>query len=136
MAIAARYAALAEGVDAAPGIMDTIRAEHERAVEIALSIRGGTKLLDDRPERAWRAIRAGLRILADVEALSPWFEAQFHRPFRVGVGVHVGDVVVGAVGAGDRRKVGALMRIRGLAHERCELGRDVGAVRQAPLLVA
>jgi phosphoenolpyruvate carboxylase len=30
--------------------MDTIRAEHERAVEIALSIRGGTKLLDDRPD--------------------------------------------------------------------------------------
>jgi len=64
--------------------------------------------LDDAPQRALRAIRAGLRILADAAALSPWFEAQFHRPFRVGVGVHVGDVVVGAVGAGDRRKVTAI----------------------------
>ncbi len=64
--------------------------------------------LDGRPHRAWRAVRAGLRILEAAAVLSPWFEAQFHRPFRVGVGVHVGDVVVGAVGAGDRRKVTAI----------------------------
>ncbi len=50
MAIAARYAALAAGVPNGGAIMDTIRAEHERAVEIALSIRGGTQLLDDRPD--------------------------------------------------------------------------------------
>ena len=64
--------------------------------------------LDDAPHPARRALRAGLRILADAQALSPWFEAQFHLPFRVGVGVHVGDVVVGAVGAGDRRRVTAI----------------------------
>lgn len=50
MAIAARYAGLAEDQTAARAIMDTIRAEHDRAVEIALSIRGGTTLLDDRPD--------------------------------------------------------------------------------------
>ena len=50
MAIAGRYAGLAKGVAGAAGIMATIRAEHDRAVEIALSIRGGTKLLDDRPD--------------------------------------------------------------------------------------
>lgn len=64
--------------------------------------------LDDAPGRALRAIRAGLGILDAAAALSPWFEAQFHRPFRVGVGVHVGEVVVGSVGAGDRRKVTAI----------------------------
>ena len=64
--------------------------------------------LDGAPERSLRAIRAGARILEDAATLSPWFEAQFHRPFRVGVGVHVGDVVVGSVGAGDRRKVTAI----------------------------
>ncbi|MCF8504736.1 MAG: phosphoenolpyruvate carboxylase [Caulobacter sp.] len=50
MSIAARYAGLAADVPNAGAIMDTIRAEHERAVEIALSIRGGTQLLDDRPD--------------------------------------------------------------------------------------
>lgn len=52
MAIAARYAGLAHDVAGAGAIMATIRAEHDRAVEIALSIRGGTRLLDDRPDLA------------------------------------------------------------------------------------
>ncbi|MFZ5670195.1 MAG: phosphoenolpyruvate carboxylase [Pseudomonadota bacterium] len=52
MAIAARYAALAKGVDRGAAIMDAIRREHDRAVETALSIRGGTRLLDDRPDLA------------------------------------------------------------------------------------
>ncbi|HRD29103.1 MAG TPA: phosphoenolpyruvate carboxylase, partial [Caulobacter sp.] len=50
MAIAARYAGLAEDQTAARTIMDTIRAEHDRAVEIAVAVRGGTRLLDDRPD--------------------------------------------------------------------------------------
>ena len=31
-------------------IMDAIRAEHEQAIDIALAIRGGSQLLDDRPD--------------------------------------------------------------------------------------
>jgi len=52
MAIAARYAKLAADVPGSQAIMDAIRREHDRAVEIALSIRGGTRLLDDRPDLA------------------------------------------------------------------------------------
>ncbi|MDP2260872.1 MAG: phosphoenolpyruvate carboxylase [Caulobacter sp.] len=52
MAIAARYAKLAAGVPGADAIMDTIRREHDRAIDLALSIRGGGKLLDDRPDLA------------------------------------------------------------------------------------
>ena len=52
MTIAARYAGLAKDVPGSEAIMDVIRAEHDRAVEIALAIRGGTKLLDDRPDLA------------------------------------------------------------------------------------
>ena len=50
MDIATRYAKLAADVPNAQAIMDTIRREHDRASEIALSIRGGRKLLDDRPD--------------------------------------------------------------------------------------
>ncbi len=82
--------------------------------------------LDDAPERAWRALRAGLNILGHAEALSPWFEAQFHRPFRVGVGVHVGDVVVGAVGAGDRKRVTAIGDPVNLAARVEAANRDAG----------
>jgi len=52
MAIAGRYARLAGDVAAAPAIMDAIRREHDRAVELALAIRGGARLLDDRPDLA------------------------------------------------------------------------------------
>ena len=52
MTIAARYAALAAEVPGAEAIMDTIRREHDKAIELALSIRGGGKLLDDRPDLA------------------------------------------------------------------------------------
>ncbi len=52
MDIAARYARLAGDVPNAEAIMDTIRREHDRASELALSIRGGHRLLDDRPDLA------------------------------------------------------------------------------------
>ena len=52
MTIAARYAGLAHDVPNAGAIMDTIRADHEQAVALALAIRGGTRLLDDRPDLA------------------------------------------------------------------------------------
>ena len=57
---------------------------------------------------ALRAVRAGLDMLAAVEQLNPYLTALYQRDVRIGIGVHVGDVVVGAVGAGDNRKVTAI----------------------------
>ncbi|MDP1736405.1 MAG: phosphoenolpyruvate carboxylase [Caulobacter sp.] len=52
MGIAARYARLAQAVPGSHEIMAAILSEHDRAVELALAIRGGTRLLDDRPDLA------------------------------------------------------------------------------------
>jgi phosphoenolpyruvate carboxylase len=52
MALAGRYAALCEDRASAAPIFDAIRREHDAAVDLALAIRGGTKLLDDRPDLA------------------------------------------------------------------------------------
>ncbi len=52
MAVAARYAALADDCPAAERIFEAIRAEHSLATELALAVRGGEALLDDRPELA------------------------------------------------------------------------------------
>ena len=52
MAIAARYAALASDRAAGERIFDAIRREREAAVELVLGARGGSELLDDRPELA------------------------------------------------------------------------------------
>ena len=50
MAIAAKYAALHPGGGQA--FFERIRAEHDRACDLVLAIRGGSKLLDNHPEMA------------------------------------------------------------------------------------
>jgi len=50
MGVAERYAALSPDGAAAERIFGRIREEHAGAVALALSIRGGTRLLDDRPD--------------------------------------------------------------------------------------
>ncbi|MGH2522266.1 MAG: adenylate/guanylate cyclase domain-containing protein [Anaerolineales bacterium] len=54
------------------------------------------------------AVRAGLEMLKAVEAMQPYFEAQFKTNFRIGIGLHYGEVVLGAVGTGERRRLTAV----------------------------
>jgi len=54
------------------------------------------------------AVRGGLDMLKAVEAMQPYFEAQFKINFRIGIGVHYGEVVLGAVGSGDNRRLTAI----------------------------
>lgn len=62
-----------------------------------------------RPESAVEdAVDAGLEIIAAVHAMRPYVEAQFQASLRAGVGIHYGDVVLGAVGAGERRRLTAI----------------------------
>lgn len=64
--------------------------------------------MDGAPDATARAVHAGLDLLDGARALSGYVEAQFHRPFRIGVGVHAGPVILGAVGAGERRRLTAI----------------------------
>jgi phosphoenolpyruvate carboxylase len=52
MAMAGRYAALCPDKALSARIFDEIRREHAAAAELALAIRGGSSLLDDRPDLA------------------------------------------------------------------------------------
>lgn len=52
MPMAERYAALCPDEGLRTRIFDVVRREHDAAVELALAIRGGTALLDDRPDLA------------------------------------------------------------------------------------
>lgn len=54
------------------------------------------------------AVHAGLDMLRSVEAMQAYWEAQFGRSLRVGIGLHFGDVVVGAVGRDDWRRITAI----------------------------
>ncbi len=60
--------------------------------------------LDDSAGATLDAVRAGLDMLQEVEAMQPYFEAQFKTNLRIGIGVHYGEAVLGAVGVGERRR--------------------------------
>ncbi len=64
--------------------------------------------LDEMPGATLRAVQAGVEMLTAVEAMQPYFEAQFKTNFRIGVGVHFGEVVLGVVGVGERRRLTAI----------------------------
>jgi adenylate cyclase len=64
--------------------------------------------LDHPAEATLNAVRAGLEMLTAVEAMQPYFEVQFKTNFRIGIGVHYGEVVLGTVGAGERRRLTAI----------------------------
>jgi adenylate cyclase len=51
------------------------------------------------------AVQAGLDMLAELEAMQPYFQALFRSRLSIGIGVHYGEVVLGAVGVGERRRL-------------------------------
>jgi adenylate cyclase len=57
---------------------------------------------DARPDHAEQAIRAAIELVRRVHDLKPQWEALGMPEFQVGVGVHTGPAVVGAVGSQNR----------------------------------
>jgi adenylate cyclase len=57
---------------------------------------------------AVQAVRAGLEMLEAMELLRPYLETIYCRSFQIGVGIHYGEVVVGAIGAQSLRRVTAI----------------------------
>jgi len=56
-----------------------------------------------------QAVLAGLDMLRSVKQdVQPYVKRLFQRPFRIGVGAHFGEVVVGMVGGGLQERVTAL----------------------------
>jgi len=56
-----------------------------------------------------QAVRTGLDMLHSVRRnIQPYVKRLFQRPFRIGVGAHFGEVVVGMVGGGLQERVTAL----------------------------
>lgn len=54
------------------------------------------------------AVHAALAMQEAVAEMRPYMQAQFHFELEIGIGIHVGDVVWGAVGVGERRRLTAI----------------------------
>ena len=54
---------------------------------------------------ARRAVAAARGMIAAVERLKPYFDVVYGRSFDIGIGIHYGEVIVGAVGAAGHRRV-------------------------------
>ncbi len=59
-------------------------------------------------EAALRAVKAGLEMIEAAEKLKPYFEALYNKSFRIGVGVHFGEAVIGACGSAQDRRITAI----------------------------
>lgn len=55
-----------------------------------------------------RAVTAGLEMLEAVEQLKAYLENIYAMNFRIGIGVHYGEVVLGSIGAKDARRMTAI----------------------------
>jgi adenylate cyclase len=64
--------------------------------------------VDGRPDPVFRAVRAGLEMLWEVESLNPYLQAMYRRKFNIRIGVHYGAVVVGTIGMADMEKMAVI----------------------------
>lgn len=64
--------------------------------------------VDDPADAPLRAVRAGLGMIEEVARLGPHFESLYEASFRIGVGIHFGEAIVGTVGATGRRRMTAI----------------------------
>jgi adenylate cyclase len=64
--------------------------------------------VDDPTDAPLRAVRAGLRMIEEVRVLRPHFESLYDASFRIGVGIHFGEAIVGTVGATGRQRMTAI----------------------------
>lgn len=83
--------------------------------------------VDGQPEPEMRAVRAGLGMLAANEALKPYLLASYGRAFDIGVGIHVGEAVVGPVGSSDRKTMTAIGDAVNFASRVESITKEVGA---------
>lgn len=59
---------------------------------------------DDQPNSTLNAVRAGLEMLEAQENFKPYLHATYHKTFEIGIGIHYGAAVLGALGYGDSQK--------------------------------
>ncbi|MFL6214675.1 MAG: adenylate/guanylate cyclase domain-containing protein [Blastocatellia bacterium] len=61
--------------------------------------------VDNTRDAARQAVGAALGMIAAVERLKPYVEMIYGKSFEIGIGIHYGEVIVGAIGAPGMKRV-------------------------------
>lgn len=64
--------------------------------------------VDDNTTAAFRAVKAGVEMLEAIKRLNPYLQSMYNRSFRMRIGAHYGEVVVGTIGIANTKKVAAI----------------------------
>jgi adenylate cyclase len=64
--------------------------------------------VDDGARPAWRAVKAGLDMLDQMQRLKAYLLTAYFKSFEIGIGIHYGDVVIGTIGVGTGKRVTAI----------------------------
>jgi adenylate cyclase len=64
--------------------------------------------LEDASVAAADAVRAGVEMLEELVVLNHHLDTLYHRPLKMGIGIHFGLVVLGAVGASHHKSITAI----------------------------
>jgi adenylate cyclase len=83
----------------------------------------------DEKDNAHRAILAGKDMIAALETMNVRWQAEGKSPFKIGVGLHLGEAIAGEIGSPDRTEFGVIgdtvnlaSRLEGLTKEfHCEV---------------
>ncbi len=81
---------------------------------------------EERGGIALQAVRAGVAMLEAMEQFKPYLRAVYGKSFEIGIGVHVGDVIVGSVGAARSQRLTAIGDAVNLASRIEEANKQVG----------
>lgn len=60
----------------------------------------------DNPNHAWDAVQTAVEAQKELDELNEKWQKRGVPPIRIGVGIHSGEVLVGIVGSGERKKFG------------------------------
>lgn len=83
--------------------------------------------IDRHPDPVYRAVKAGLDMLREVEALNPYLQAMYRRSFRVRIGIHYGPVVVGTIGMAGMEKTAVIGDAVNVAERIQEANKQTGS---------
>ncbi len=82
--------------------------------------------VDDPRDSTLRAVEAGLEMLEAVEQMRTYLENIYGMSFKIGVGVHYGEVVLGSIGAKDARRMTAIGDAVNLASRIEQANKELG----------